>query len=222
MERLEKLFAAMAMVTLVAVAAPCDASAQDYRDYVEDSDDSWSMSFFPEFGARFGGAPGAPAGIDSRGGMEIGLGVDFVNSAGWGVGLNLVTGIDFHGDPGPGLFHFTFEPTVIKRMTFLTTEVLTIGLGPSVGVSEGSFNWRCPDDCTPEMQAEGVVYNAHDSFVVGGALTLAVDHVLGGEDSGAFGGIVLRGRGLWAVADEVAPARWSGAILLRFGARIDL
>ncbi|MBW2461951.1 MAG: hypothetical protein JRH11_09910 [Deltaproteobacteria bacterium] len=215
MARLEKLFAAMAMVALMVAAAPCDASAQAY----EDSDDPWTMSPYLELGPRIGGAPGAPAGIDSRAGMEIGLGADWVGGAGWGFGLNLVSGFGVQGDPSPALFHFTVEPSFVKRLPFLTTEVLTIGLGPSFGVSQGSFDSRCPDNCTPEMQAEGVTYNAHDSFVVGGTLTLAVDHVIGGYDTGAVVGIALRGRGLWAVADEVSPARWSGAILLRVGAR---
>ncbi len=220
MDALERLFAAAAMVTLIAVAAPCDAFADDPVD--DSSDDPWSLSIYPEFGPRIGGAPGAPEGIDSRGGMEIALGADAVNGDGWGLGLSFAHGFDFAGDPNPALFHFTIEPTFVRRLSFLETEVLTISLGPSMGVSEGSFDSRCPDECTPERQAEGESYNAHDSFVFGGVASIAIDHVLDGDDEGAFAGIVIRGRGLWAVADEVAEARWSGAILLRFGARFDL
>jgi hypothetical protein len=100
--------------------------------------------------------------------------------------------------------------------------VLTLDIGPAIGLSDASYDSRCPNDCPPEEAAIGDGYDAHDSFVLGGVATIAVDHVFEGREEGLFAGIVLRGRGLWAVADETAPARWSGAILLRFGGHFEL
>ena len=57
MHRVEKALAALAIATLGFVAAPCDAAA----------DDDWSMTLLPQYGARIGGAPGGPTGLDSRG-----------------------------------------------------------------------------------------------------------------------------------------------------------
>jgi len=213
MHHVEKALTALALVTLGFVAAPCEAAADD---------DDWAMSLYTEYGGRIGGAPGAETGIDSRAGLEVSLGTAFTNPDGWGLALGFGWGFDLHGEESPGLFHFTFEPTLAKRMSFLESEVLTVTIGPSLGFSEASYDSRCPHNCTPEEDAIGAVYDAHDSFVFGGVASLAIDHVFEGDEEGLFGGIVLRGRGLWAASDEIAPARWSGAILLRFGGHFEL
>jgi hypothetical protein len=211
MRRLVITALAALMLMVSGLATPKAAAADD-----------WFLSLYPQYGGRIGGAPGGPLGIDSRIGIETSLAVALTNADGWGANLGFSWAFDMTGNESPGLFHFTFEPTLMKRMVFLETEVLSIDIGPSLGLSNAAYDSRCPTNCTPEEDAVGAVYDAHDSFVFGGVATVAIDHMFGGETEGLFAGIALRGRGLWAVADETSPARWSGAILLRFGGHFAL
>ncbi len=212
MHHAEKVLAALALIVLAVVVAPGHAAAQD----------DWFMGLDVAYGARIGGAPGGPTGIDSRAGVATSLGLSFTNPDGWGLGLGFGWAFDIKGEGSPGFFNFSFSPTLEKRFSFLDSEVLTLDVGPTVGMSDASYDSRCPNDCPPEEAAIGDGYDAHDSFVFGGVASLAIDHVFESRQEGLFAGIVLRGRGLWAVSDDVAPARWSGAILLRFGGRFEL
>jgi hypothetical protein len=196
---------------LTVAAAPSEARAED-----------WHMDLYEQAMLGVGGAPRGGRGLDSRGTIGAALGFRFTADDGHGFGLTLDFLGDLKGEQTPGLFHFLTDLTYVHRARFLEHERFTFALGVSVGVSDASYDSRCPTDCTPEEDAVGAVFNVHDSAVAGGVMALGIDHPFEDDEEDLYVGIELVTHVLAATEDEISPVRWNVSAGLRFGGRFEM
>jgi hypothetical protein len=209
-------FAIAATVAALFAVAPSRASAE-----------GWTFDIHEELVLGVGAAIDAPVGLDSRPQVGARVGGFFTSEDGHGVALQLGFVGDTSGDRTPGFLYFMADVLYVFRTSAGYHELVTIGLGPSIGFSDAYYS-ECAESnpCTPEELDAKAFYDGYDSIVTGGALVLAFDHGIGDEpEKGLYLGVVLDGRILHAPdapEEQGARIRISGSVGLRFGGRFDL
>ena len=207
-------------LALVAVAfalalAPAPARAE-----------GWIFDIHEDFTFGIDGALDAPLGMDSRAGLGARLGASVTSDGGHGVGFSLAFIGDAAGEHAPSFLHFTADLLYVFRTEAGLHELVTLGLGPSIGFSDAVFaDCSGAAACTPEDIDSDAFYDSYDSIVFGGTLSFAFDHPFEESPLGLYVGLALDGHVLYAPdgpETQGAPVRFSGGLALRFGGRFDL
>lgn len=186
------------------------------------ADEDWYLDLYEQVSLGVGGAPGGERGLDSRGTIAPALGVRFTSEDGHGFGLTFGFFADMKAEKSPGFFHFLTDLTYVHRARFLEHERFVFAMGLSLGASDASYDSQCPTDCTPEEDAVGAAFDAHDSFVYGGVLSLGVDHPFEDDEEDLYIGLELVTHVLAAPNDPITSARWNVSAGVHFGGRFEL
>ena len=184
------------------------------------ADGVWELAFVDDLGIAARAAPEAPLHLDRTAAVTVGLRVLVVGPQGLGGGFRIGGSFDTRPGGAPAFLLVPFDLLLVHEIEATRDLRMSLALGPSFTWANAEISDPCVDPCSfVDTQLRRAV-DGEDTWIVGGALALAVDVDV--ADHFLFMGMGTEVRVGGATRQSAAPAHWSAGLMLRLGFRTEL